>query len=130
MIGFVRQFGRPNEVDTPYPVPKALLSRFRQIMLTRVSDVDHDELSNFQKEFDSIVAKWDRLGRTNWGSAFGIPNDNDMITASGSYIPNKLLGLVWPTPNSLRNVDAQCEMEITQEYVKQYAENDKEGPDA
>jgi len=117
LIGFVRQFGSIEEIRNPRPFPQDLSDRFKQLLLERVADVEPEELDNFEINFDKLVRNWQTLDREEWGRAGGIPGQNDMLTASGSYIPNELYKLVWPTPTSLRNVDAECEMAITDNYT-------------
>jgi len=41
------------------------------------------------------------------------------MAAPSSYIPSNLRGLIWATPTSLRNVDAECEIDITQQYLRE-----------
>ena len=119
LIGFTRQFGDAKVIESPDPFPRDLANQFKATMLQRISNIDPDEIDNFEDAIDKCIELWKKLQRTQWGKAAGIPNDNDLMVAQGSYIPLKQRGIIWPTPTSLRGVDAECEMQITQLYLKE-----------
>jgi len=119
LIGFAKQYGGPELQDSPYPYPEALIDRFKAMLTKRVALVDAAESDNFKEEIDRCIRHWKDLERTEWGSPAGIPGDNDLMAAPSSYIPSNLRGLIWATPTSLRNVDAECEIDITQQYLRE-----------
>jgi hypothetical protein len=117
LIGYIRQLGDTKDISTPRPFPQILGDQFREILMERVKEIDPNELSNVLTKFDKLVADWQIIDGLEWGTPSGIPEENDFLTASGTYIPEELRSTVWPTPTSLRNVDAECEMEITRHYL-------------
>ena len=42
---------------------------------------------------------------------------------AGVYVAPENARISWPTPQSLRNVDAECQVEITQLYIPEGVED-------
>ena len=43
--------------------------------------------------------------------------DMPLMRPAGAYVPPDKARVSWATPQSLRNVDAECQVEITQLYM-------------
>jgi hypothetical protein len=54
--------------------------------------------------------------------------DVPLLREAGAYVSPELAAISWPTPKSMRNVDAECQAEITTLYLRSEAE-DAEGAD-
>jgi hypothetical protein len=116
ITSYVRQAGDQAAADSPYPVPVPLISRFRDLLGDRVQVVDHDESGTLEKVFERRLSEWKRWKRTRWD---GQPSGADapLLREAGEYAPGAIARLSWPTPTSLRNVDAECQAEITRLYL-------------
>ena len=117
MSGYVRQRGDEDQSDSPYPYPEDLIDVIRDVIRRRILVVDKEELSNFEEIFDKRKEEWRRWQRTQWGT-FGQVDPDALLRQAGSYVAGHQKFLSWPTPTSVRNVDAECEAEITSLYLR------------
>lgn len=118
MVGYVRQLGSLDEVSSPTPVPEQLLSQLRDIICKRVKLVDHEELENVKKVFERRIKEWKTWQPREWtrrGNSDGYP----LLYPAGEYVDSETKKISWSTPNSMRNVDAQCMGEISVLYLLQ-----------
>ena len=116
MAAYVRQRGNESQSQSPHPYPVDLIETIRGVLRRRVSAVDAGELSNLEEVFDRRVDEWRKWQRTQWGT-FGRIDPNALLHQTGEYVSSEQRLLSWPTPTSVRNVDAECEAEITQLYL-------------
>lgn len=113
MVSFVRQRGPAR--GGPYPPPEGLLNEFRTLLRDRVSTVDEEELLSYEEVFDERFDEWLTWQRTVWsGDSTG---DIPLLRRAGEYASRTAALLSWATPTSLRNVDAECQAEITRLYI-------------
>ena len=117
MSGYVRQRGDVSRSDSPDPYPEDLVEFIRRVIRRRIRSVDEEELSNFEEVFKRRKEEWERWQRTEWGT-FGLPKSNVLLRQAGAYVASDQKPFSWPTPTSVRNVDAECESEITSLYVR------------
>ncbi len=106
MLAYVRQVAN---LPSPYPLPKSALSDFSKILLARVLAVDPSELSNAQHEIARRERQWSKWQPSIW-SAISSSQDAPLMRAPGEYVPPNEPS--WVTPQSMRNVDAQCAGDI------------------
>lgn len=121
MVGYVRQFGHTDEVDSPSPVPEDLLAQLREIICSRVKSIDEEELGNIQKIFERRISQWKTLRPSEWSKKRSA-DDYPLLYFAGSYVDPTTRRMSWATPNSMRNVDSQCLGEISAHYVLQEME--------
>jgi len=106
-----------NVATSPHPYPASLIETLREILGPRVARVAPDELANFRRVFDNRAQEWKRSQRTRWQ---GIRQDDvPLLTEAGSYVDPHLRRVSWSTPLSMRNVDAECQAEITTLYLRE-----------
>ena len=115
--GYVRQRGDESQSQSPYPYPEELIDSIGEVIRRRIEAVDKEELDNFEEIFNKRKDEWRRWERTQWGT-FGQAGPNSLLRQAGSYVANDQKVLSWPTPTSVRNVDAECESEITSLYLR------------
>jgi len=118
MVGYVRQFGHLNEVDSPSPVPEELLSQLWQRISKRVKSIDQEEMNNVQKVFERRISQWKTLRPSEW-SKKSTTDEYPLLYSAGSYVDPTTKRISWATPNSMRNVDSSCLGEISTLYVLQ-----------
>ena len=124
MVSYTRQCGDKKTADSPYPCPEKLLDNLYNVLLTRLQKFGNEDNENFKKLFNKRRAEWQQWKRTRWTAQWN-NDDAPLLTRSGSYINPEWEGICWPTPTSMRNVDAECEMEITSLYVKTLEDEEK-----
>ena len=117
MSGYVRQRGDESQSYSPYPYPEDLVDSIRDVMRQRIVAVNQEELKNFEEIFDKRKGEWGRWQRTEWGT-FGQADPNALLHQAGAYVASDQKFISWPTPTSVRNVDAECESEITSLYMR------------
>ncbi|MBL8819720.1 MAG: hypothetical protein JNL58_27085 [Planctomyces sp.] len=116
IASYVRQFGDSDQAESPYPFPTALVAGVSYILEQRAADVDPDELSTLRRIIQRRVDEWQRWQRTQWDR--GRTTENmPLLRPSGAYVTPEKARVSWATPQSLRNVDAECQVEITQLYI-------------
>lgn len=110
VIGLIRFLGGERFGTDPPTVPDDMIvQRVRRIIEDRILRVEPEEAENTMEEFDEIIERW-----KDWAPGkFADFTNNDIIPLmypSGST-PNALWGgRGFPTPTSLRSVDASCEI--------------------
>jgi len=117
MVSYVLQLGDRSTARSPYPYPDKLIEQVRQIILPRVQTVDTDELQNFERVFNRRAEEWRVWQRNVWEDRSG--ENLPLLRYAGSYVSREQARLSWPTPTSMRDVDAQCEAVITSLYAMQ-----------
>lgn len=116
MAAYIRQTGTAQQAASPYPIPAAKLAELETILKNRVMIVDPEEEQEFEEQFAARVDEWRRWERVVWNS-FAQNKDLPLLRVAGAYCSPELARLSWPTQQSMRNVDAECQVEITTLYV-------------
>jgi hypothetical protein len=98
-------------------VPGQRIALIRDILEERVREVDPEEAARFASVFDSRVREWTQWQRTSWRRATR-DDDIPLLRPAGDYATAEESALSWSTPNSLRDVDAECLTSITTLYLR------------
>ena len=114
MVAYVRQAG--DDHLPAYPYPSNLVEDVRRVMLNRVRKVDREEEANFERVFDRRADQWRRWEPKSWQARWNDAN-TPLLRQAGSYATAERAWLSWSTPQSMRNVDAECQVEITNLYL-------------
>lgn len=116
MAGFVRQAGSEEAAASPHPYPAEVLDYLRTILLARVERVDAKELPYFEEVFQRRAGEWRRRQRAHW---YVKPGDDEipLMVRAGEYLKPEREIMSWKTPMSMRNVDAECQAQISQLYL-------------
>jgi hypothetical protein len=117
MGAYVRQTGDGQIAKSPDPYPDNLIEQLREILIPRIEVIDPDEVENFQRIFDKRASEWQRWQRTRWQKTSQTADDIPLLRGAGDYASPEWQRLSWATPKSMRNVDAECQAEITQLYL-------------
>ena len=116
IASYVRQFGDSDQAESPYPYPTALIAAAARILDERASSVDPDELAALRRIIQKRGDEWQRWQRLRWSGALHDEN-MPLMRPAGAYVTPERARVSWSTPQSLRNVDAECQVEITQLYM-------------
>ena len=105
------------EKGNPTPFPSALIDKIVELLKFRISIVDQQENINLIKTINERIAEWQAWNPTEWsaGPAAEMPS---LLRYAGMYYPDIWERVSWPTPSSMRTVDAECMPEITQLYLE------------
>ena len=115
IVAFVRQRAPTEDIESPYPVPTTLLANIKRVLVSRGSVAAEEDLPTLEEVFDRRVAEWEVGGRSRWES----PIDSaeiPLMYGAGFYVPDAWRNFSWPTPWSMRSVDAECQAVISQLY--------------
>jgi len=110
LVAYVRSRGGASVIDSPHPVPEALLKRAGEILRRRVEIADPDELKEFDIMLERRIAEWRRWERLKWDSRS--VHEGFLLRPAGAFVERSEQRTSWPTPTSMRNVDAECQLEI------------------
>jgi hypothetical protein len=121
VVAYCRQKGPASVAASPYPYPSSLIEEVSRLLIDRVGKVDPEEREELISMLKKRAREWESWQRVRWsaGGAVGDPGaiDPPLLIASGSYIPPEWLGAIWPTQQSLRDVDSECQAVITAAYL-------------
>ena len=115
MVAYVIQMGDKAAQESPDPYPTNLIDELRSILRPRVESVDPQEKEYFDEVFDRRSKEWRTRERTKWYTN-SQSEDLPLMIRAGEYTvfdENR----IWKTPNSMRNVDAECQANITEHYI-------------
>jgi hypothetical protein len=118
ITAYVRQAGSVDESKSPYPYPAERVEEIRAVLAQRVAVVDSDESTRFEETFIRRTDEWQRWLRTSWRRE-GRDGDIGLLRVAGAYATAEESQLSWATPNSLRDVDAECRTQITTLYLRE-----------
>jgi hypothetical protein len=116
IASYVRQLGDSDQAESPYPYPAALVDAVARILDARATSVDPDELAALHRILQRRADEWQRWQRLRWDGALNA-EDMPLLRTAGAYVSPEKARVSWATPRSLRNVDAECQAEITQLYM-------------
>ncbi|BDA71632.1 Helicase-like [Calothrix sp. PCC 7716] len=124
MTIYVRLLGDQQIANSPVDCPDNLIEQLRQIIIPRIELVDPLEVENFEKVFSKRIDEWKRWQRINWEKRDSTDaTDIPLLRVAGQYASPESQRLSWATPMSMRNVDAECQAEITNLYLTEGEEN-------
>ncbi|MGA3539034.1 helicase-related protein [Micromonosporaceae bacterium DT194] len=101
-----------------YPFPEYEYERAVELLRERARLADSGELRSFERLQRKRAAEWDRWERTDWSANV---NDGDpkqgLMRYAGTLPDLSGLATIWDVPTSMRNVDAECRLQISVAYA-------------
>jgi Helicase conserved C-terminal domain len=116
MALYARQAGTAANASSPDPFPEILMASFLKKLVQRVKIVNPDEEQNLLAVFMRREREWKRWRRNHWRSRPDSEN-TPLLRNAGAYVSPADEKVSWATPMSLRNVDAECQVEISYAYL-------------
>lgn len=115
LAAFLRQRLDRGAVMGPRDVPEALLDDFEAIVVQRVGRVDKLERRRVQERLDRLRDELRVFGHDRWARSFDGKQEG-LLVPMGDDVSKMPELFVWPTPMSMRSVDAECELSVTRAY--------------
>lgn len=113
----VRYRGTPENRDRPQPMPDTTLLRaIERIVNERVTGVDVSERSETLKQLQDAIDHWERIQPPRYGGFGPLREEIPLLYPAGSEPSAKWEKKSWPTPTSMRDVDATCEAQVVAQY--------------
>jgi len=120
LVALVRHMlgGKAQSSPDPFPLESGSLGEHlvRSVLEKRVEKVDPGEHDYLLRVLEHRLDEWRIWAPASYGGFGTIPEDPPLMHPAGSHVPRSWAGQSWPTPSSLRNVDATCEAEISLHY--------------
>lgn len=111
---YLRLLGDRSATESPDKVDPALLEELKQIFMTRVLIVDSSEAEYVLRSFEKRLRQFNRWQRTWWSKEQ--EQADSMLRKYETWVTKEMEQTSWATPMSMRNVDAECQMDITTRY--------------
>jgi hypothetical protein len=114
-IAFIRQTN-PSLDPSPFPIDE--FEEAVRLIRLRANKVNADELDAFDAMVDERRRQWGAWQRTEW-SANAVGGDplQGLMRYAGSLPDLASKATIWDVPTSMRNVDAECTIEISTAYA-------------
>lgn len=116
MLAYLRQRIDLAAVAGPSDVPPHLLDEFVDLATERVAAVDPSEAEVVRAVLEKRLRQFSSWGRMLWESPMG-GEEVGLLSHAGQDASHVVDAWTWPTPTSMRSVDAECEVDITKQYV-------------
>ncbi|WP_246124021.1 helicase-related protein [Nocardia bhagyanarayanae] len=120
VISHIRQ---TSELDLPvYPFPATQYETAVDLLEKRAKIADRGELATLRREQHRRANEWEKWERTDWSAnAVGGDPKQGLMRYAGTLPDLKASATMWDVPTSMRNVDAECRLEISLDYNRDAA---------
>lgn len=121
-VAYVRQT-TPADLE-PYPFPASQYDKAIELLRERALTADKGEVPVLERMAEKRAREWAAWERTSWEAnpaPWGDPKQGLMRYAGALPDLDSKVG-IWDVPTSMRNVDAECRLEISLAYAHADAE--------
>jgi len=117
LVGLVRYLGTEQNSTSPQPFPaRTLLDNIRNIIRDRVSTVDPQELPPTLRLLEERIGEWSRRLPPKYSEFYHQGGELPLMYPAGISPPEEWDLKSWPTPTSMRTVDASCDAKVLERY--------------
>jgi len=114
MLSYIRQVG--DQSLSPTPFPSILFDSTSTHLIKRAEDIDPEELESLTRQLAQRQAEWKAWEPADWSTNFDMTN-NALFRRAGTWVSAEIARSTWSVPMSMRDVDAECRGEITNEFA-------------
>ena len=122
---YLRLMGNKEASKNPSDVNPILIDQLRKIIKKRVEFIDGSECSSVMKKFEKRLKQFNKWQRTWWENRQ--EQSDSLLRRYETWVTEDMERTSWATPTSMRNVDAECQMDITNMYIHNEDDDDDEG---
>ncbi len=117
-VSHIRQ---SSEIGLPvYPFPGPEYDAAVGLLRERTGLADPDELPTLEREQRKRANEWAKWERTTWSAnVIGGDPKQGLMRYAGTLPDLKAEATMWDVPTSMRNVDAECRLEISLDYNRE-----------
>ncbi|WP_194906180.1 helicase-related protein [Catenulispora rubra] len=114
-ISYIRQTS--DHKLAPYPFPQHLYDEAVELLRNRAAIADKDEIPALERMQRKRAQEWSKWERTEWSAnAFDGDPIQGLMRYAGTLPDLKAQATMWDIPTSMRDVDAECQLEISRDY--------------
>ena len=85
--------------------------------------MDSPERRSLEQALERRLSEWSSWERTDWGRPSRYADGYaPLLRTPGDWYPPEVERVSWPTPMTMRNVDAECVAEVTNIYAARGAD--------
>lgn len=122
VVSHIRQSGPSAE---PNPFPESEFMDAIELLRARARAVDIDETAALESEARARADEWRRWERTQWSAnVFDGDPRQGLMRFAGSLPALESRSKIWDIPTSMRNVDAECRLQISLAYLDDIVEEE------
>jgi hypothetical protein len=115
-VAYIRQV---EPMIDPYPFPREEYEQAIALLHDRAMIVDPDEVVVLERLADARAKQWDIWERTKWSANVpGGDPQQGLMRYAGTLPDLDSKATIWDIPTSMRNVDAECQLEISTAYIR------------
>jgi hypothetical protein len=116
LVGLIRFYSEVNR-NLPNPFPTSeIIAKVKAIILRRVSQIDKEEIQKTVEMLERRLEQWRQRLPIVYGS-FQQTDNLPLMYPAGTNPSEQVKFRAWPTPTSMRNVDATCDALVINEYI-------------
>ena len=118
IVAYVRQTA-PEDLP-PYPFPSAEYDKAIKLLRERALITDPGEVTALERVAYKRARQWEGWERTSWEAnpaPWGDPKQG-LMRFAGTLPDLDSKATIWDVPTSMRNVDAECRLEISLAYAQ------------
>lgn len=124
LVGFVRYLGSIQNRESPQPLPsKEVFRHAIEAIEKRVAVIDPEELENTLKLLQERIDEWARHLPPKYGDFYQQTSEVPLMYPAGMSPREEWRLKSWPTPTSLREIDAACDVSVIEGYPEQQEVN-------
>ena len=126
IVAYIRQ--TTSTKRRPSPFPEKLFEVAVGLLRERARISDADEVANLERIAAKRARQWDKWERTEW-DANPVPRGNPeqgLMRFAGTEPDPRAKYISWEVPTSMRNVDAECRLEISSAYAQADGDTEEE----
>lgn len=117
LVGFVRYLGNKDNTKSPQPFPATkLFNEIKSIIRNRIKEIEPDEAELSLKLLNEKILEWGRYLPSKYGNFAPPTEELPLMYPAGKSPLDEWEDKSWPTPSSMRNVDASCEAKVIGNY--------------